>query len=131
MTTRARLNKSAVDRIAGGVCGGAGAALGVNSWWVRVAYATLIIAQPAFGVLLYLLLWIIFPAQGLNDIASLNVAPKVPRPEAALLIGALTILIGISTLVLALPATSRADLIVPVMLLLIGLALLLRQLRRA
>jgi len=131
MTTRARLNKSAVDRVVGGVCGGAGAALGVNAWWVRVAYAALVVAQPAFGILLYLLLWIVFPAQGLNDLAPLNAAPKVPRPEAALLIGALTILIGIAALVLALPATSRADLVVPLLLLLISFALLLRQLRRA
>jgi phage shock protein C len=49
------------DRILGGVCGGVGAYLGLDSVWVRLLFAILFFGFGT-GFFVYLLLWIIIPA---------------------------------------------------------------------
>jgi phage shock protein PspC (stress-responsive transcriptional regulator) len=130
--SRARFGRSPLNRALGGVCGGIGAMLGVSAWCPRVVFAALTIAMPAFGALLYLLLWVIIPAQSLNDLPTVIGAARGVRAEGTLIIGLLAILVGVVALsafagVFRLP---NGSLLEPGMLLLIALALLIRQLRR-
>lgn len=57
------MQRSFTDRVFGGVCGGLGAALRLNSWAIRVVFAALtLISLGGFGVI-YVLLWWIVPQQ--------------------------------------------------------------------
>ncbi len=50
------------DRWIGGVCGGLGVYLGIDSTAVRVGYVLLSILSIAFpGMLVYIILWILIP----------------------------------------------------------------------
>lgn len=60
-----RLYRSRDDAILGGVCGGIGQYLGVDPTLVRVVFAVLALASGV-GVLLYLLLWFIVPREGME-----------------------------------------------------------------
>lgn len=132
--TRSRLTRSSLDRVLGGVCGGIGTYLGISAWWVRVALLALCLTIPNFGVLLYILLWLIMPSQTLADVQPVGVdQPRLPRPESTLMLGAGVIIIGVTALAynLNILTSFKGELLTPVMLFLIGLALLSRQLRRA
>jgi len=58
-----RLTRSRTDRVVGGVCGGLGAYLKVDPLLVRLFFVLLALGD-GIGVLLYLLLWILVPAEG-------------------------------------------------------------------
>lgn len=55
-----KLTRSATDRMLGGVAGGLAEYFGVDSTWVRIAFAASIIL-PGPQVLLYLILWLVIP----------------------------------------------------------------------
>jgi len=55
-----KLYKSSRDKKIAGVCGGVAEYLGLDSTWVRIAYAALILLAGT-GVLLYILCAIIMP----------------------------------------------------------------------
>jgi phage shock protein C len=58
-----RLRRSLTDRWVGGVCGGVGRWLGVESWIVRLVFAfTFVFA--GIGLIPYVLLWIFVPLEG-------------------------------------------------------------------
>ena len=57
------LHRSRDERILAGVSGGLGDHLGINAWWLRWAFILLAIFG-GFGVLLYLLAWIVIPDEG-------------------------------------------------------------------
>ncbi len=57
-----RLVRSASDRMIGGVCGGLARYLGIDSLWVRLFFVLLALGD-SFGVWLYLLLWVVMPAE--------------------------------------------------------------------
>jgi len=57
--------RSFTDRVFGGVCGGLGAALRVNAWWIRVAFALLALVTTGAFVLLYVILWWMLPQETL------------------------------------------------------------------
>jgi len=60
------------DRIIGGVCGGLGAYFGVDSNWIRLAFALSIIFLGV-GTLLYIVLWILIPlAQTSTDLLEMR-----------------------------------------------------------
>lgn len=61
-----RLYRSRSDRVLGGVCAGLGVYLGIDPVIVRVFFVALALAQ-GLGVLFYLLLWIIVPAEGREE----------------------------------------------------------------
>jgi phage shock protein PspC (stress-responsive transcriptional regulator) len=135
---RVRFRRSAQDRVFGGVCGGAGACLGISSWWVRVVFAVLLLTDYAFALLLYALLWLSVPPQRMVDLPPIA-RPGEPMPrlyssaEGVLTLGGLAIAVGVVVLaetsgVLRL---SGGDLLAPLMLALIGLSLLLKALRNA
>jgi len=57
-----RLRRSVGDRWIGGVCGGLGVYLDIDSTAVRVCYVLLSILSVAFpGILVYIILWILIP----------------------------------------------------------------------
>ena len=57
-----RLRRSVSDCWIGGVCGGLGRYLGIDSTAVRVGYVLLSILSIAFpGILVYIILWILIP----------------------------------------------------------------------
>jgi phage shock protein C len=57
------LARSSSDRLIAGVCGGLARWLGWNSTMVRVLYVLVSILSAAFpGILVYLVLWLVMPA---------------------------------------------------------------------
>lgn len=62
-TEKKRLYRSRTDRMVGGVCGGMAAYLNVDATIVRLVVAVLALVQGV-GVVLYLLGWILIPAEG-------------------------------------------------------------------
>ena len=73
-TTRARLERSRTDRLIGGVAGGIGTHLGIQSNIVRVAFVVLSFAA-GFGLVVYLLTWLLAPLEPANA----GVEPRPPR----------------------------------------------------
>jgi phage shock protein C len=135
MTTY-RLTRNMLDRVLGGVCGGIGSYLGMSSWWIRAAFIALALTTSSFAVLLYVLLWLVIPGQGLSDLPPLlrpgePRTPRYARPETMLALGGATIAIGILVLAQAMGVLqgTRGDMLAPVMLALIGLVLLVKHLR--
>ena len=57
--------RSFTDRVLGGVCGGLGKALRLNSWWVRAAFILLSVLSVGAFAVLYLLLWWTVPQESL------------------------------------------------------------------
>src|SRR5947209_8477368 len=94
-----RLTRSMFDRVLGGVCGGIGRYLGVSGWWVRIAMIALALTSPAFGVLLYFLMWFIMPGQTLAEVPPIlhrgeANPPRFARAEGLLLLGFGAIIVG-------------------------------------
>ena len=128
---RPRLTRSAIDRVAGGVCGGIGAHLGVSGWWIRLGALVLIGFQPLIGILLYVLTWLIMPAPTLADQPGAD-RPRLARPESTLLLGAGLVAIGALALAsnLSFLHAPGGDLVAPILLVLIGVTAFIRQIQR-
>ena len=128
---RPRLCRSAIDRVIGGVCGGIGAHLGVNTWLVRASIILLTLAMPSLGILSYLLAWVIFPAATLSDLPGAD-RPRAGRAEATILLGGTVIGMGVIALAaqLGFLQGTQGELLTPGLIALLGLALLMRQARR-
>ena len=78
-----RLTRSLTDRTLGGVCGGLGAYVGINPWWVRALFVILGVFTAGTGLLLYVALWLVLPPQSLADIpAGPQDAARASRPTA-------------------------------------------------
>lgn len=117
------MTRSFIDRVFGGVCGGLGAALRINAWWVRGLFAVLtVVSQGAFAVP-YLLLWWIAPAQ--------SPSARRPRSLSLLIVLGLLLLVGAGWVLRdqgLLRAENGADLFWPVSLGLLALVFFLKQL---
>ena len=90
--TGSRLRRSREDRVIAGVCGGAGAHLGVDPIWFRLAFVVLAIGGGA-GVLLYLLAWLIIPEQ--KDGEVLAVREGGNGTEGGVVAGVLLVAVGL------------------------------------
>ncbi|MBX3062014.1 MAG: PspC domain-containing protein [Anaerolineae bacterium] len=128
--------RSLLNRIFGGVAGGIGDYLGISGWWIRAVFLAVVLTNFSFGILLYLLLWFLIPAQSLNDVPIIPLpeeipAPRYTRPEGVLFIGALAIIIGIVILAetTGVLLVGGGDLLPPGMLVVIGIVVLLKHLR--
>jgi phage shock protein PspC (stress-responsive transcriptional regulator) len=127
-----RFTRSMVDRVFGGVCGGVGSYLGINSWWVRLAFLGLIAFTLGAGLLLYLVLWLAMPEQTLADLYdSPNISRRI-NPETLVLFGGGVIIVGITVMSLnvGLFDNTNAEAILPFVIILLGLTLLAQQLGR-
>ncbi|MEP7289883.1 MAG: PspC domain-containing protein [Chloroflexota bacterium] len=135
MTTN-RLTRNMLDRVLGGVCGGIGAYLGVSGWWIRLGFIALTLVSLSFGILAYLLLWMLIPGQGLDDLPPIPQFGQPPvlryaRPETMLILGMGVIIIGAVLLAQSagLLQGPQGDLLGPGLLVLIALVLLVKHLR--
>lgn len=57
------LRRSRTDRVFAGVCGGLGAFFGISTFWFRLAFIIAFLPGGVPGLLLYLLAWLIIPAE--------------------------------------------------------------------
>lgn len=149
------LYRSQSDSMIGGVCGGLGQYLGIDSTFVRLFFVLLALAGNGIGVLIYLLLWIILPLDhprrkrsdhlsatvraSSEEIAeqALAVGEDIknivarPHPNASFIIGGALIVLGIFYLLDHLQVEwlrwLNYDLIWPLLLIVAGLAILLRR----
>lgn len=148
-----KLYRSRSDALLGGVCGGIGKHLGVDSNLVRVVLAVLAVAS-GIGILIYFLLWLIVPREGepeptpretvrsgASEIADRakefgeEVRTAVARRDMNLAVAAILIFLGAALLLKNLGFWwawwLRFDVLWPLVLIVIGIALLWRLTRRA
>ena len=147
-----RLSRSRSDRMLGGVCGGLGKYLGIDSNLVRLFFV-LFTLTGGFGVLLYLALWLIFPVDDQviegsgrpfdpSDFsdraremgADFRQAMHSSNPNAAKILGIGLVIVGVVFLVqnLNIPWLRwlRTDLFWPALLILAGAALVFRAVKK-
>ncbi len=150
-----KLYRSRTDTMIGGVCGGLAQYLRIDATLVRLFFILLAMGGSGIGVFVYLLLWIIVPLEGQKRETTLqdtvrsgseeiaerarqmgdelrNIVRK-PNPQAGLLIGAALVILGVVFLLenLHLPWLNWLDfdVIWPILLVLGGIALLIRHWR--
>ncbi|MCD4686519.1 MAG: PspC domain-containing protein [Anaerolineae bacterium] len=129
-----RLTRSLTDRVFGGVCGGLGSYVGVNPWWVRGLCIILGIFTAGTGVLIYLALWYMLPPETLADLpVGADIHHRVTNPETMILIGGVVIVMGLVVLArnLGILSSENGDAFLPLVVILFGLTLLIKQLWRA
>lgn len=129
-----RLTRNLTDRVLGGVCGGLGAYVGVNPWWVRALFVILGLFTAGTGVLIYLALWFILPAQTLADIPTqADRERRVSLPETVVLVGIGVIIMGLIILArnLGILSGTGGDAFLPLVVIGFGFVLLIKQLWRA
>ncbi len=130
-----RLTRSLIDRVLGGVCGGLGSYIGVNSWWVRGLFVILGVFTAGTGILIYLALWYLLPPETLLDIPRdpARIHRRKTHPETVILIGGVVIVMGLVILARNLGVLSgeNGDAFLPLVVILFGLMLLIKQLWRA
>lgn len=149
-----RLYRSRTDQMLGGVCGGLGGYLKVDANIVRLLFVLLALGS-GFGVMLYLVLWVIIPYEGAGEAGAAEaarsgadeVAERVralgedvqrtfrqPNPKAGALVGAGLIVLGVvflaDTLDLPWLRWLRFDVMWPALIIALGAVLILRQLRK-
>lgn len=151
---KTKLYRSQTDSMIGGVCGGLGQYLGIDSTIVRLFFVLLVLGNGV-GVLIYLVLWLIVPREGQAEEATveetiragageiaeraralgddLREAARSPNPQAGLIIGAALIVLGVVFLLQNLDIAwlrwLNFDVLWPVLLVVAGLALLLRRVK--
>lgn len=129
-----RLTRSLTDRVLGGVCGGLGAYIGVDPWWVRAAFVVLGVFTAGTGVLIYLALWFILPPQTLADLPDPRRDGRAPlsSPETVIVIGGAVIGMGMIVLArnLGVLSSEQGDAFLPLVIIMFGLVLLIKQLWR-
>ncbi len=149
-----KLYRSRSDALLGGVCGGIAERLEVDSSLVRVVFAVLAI-MSGIGILIYFLLWLIVPREGgpepapretvrsgANEIADRakefgeEVRTAVARRDVglAVAVAAILIFLGVALLLRNLGFWwawwLRFDVLGPLLLIALGIALLWRLLRK-
>ncbi len=149
-----RLYRSRSDALLGGVCGGLAGHMGIDPTLVRVVFAVLAVVSGV-GILIYVLLWMIIPLEGATEPSpreavrsgaeeiadrarelGQEVRTAVARRDVgfAVMVAAVLIFLGISLLLRNLGFWwawwLRFDVLGPLVLIAIGLALLWRLTRR-
>lgn len=147
-----RLLRSQSNRMVAGVCGGLGEYLGIDPTFIRIFFLLLVFGEGA-GVLIYMVLWILLPAQGsaggpestiqqnAEEISTrarelgqeMSAGLRGNNRQVSLLVGVALVLIGsvylLDNLNLAWLAWLRFSTLWPVLLILGGAVLLYRYLR--
>jgi len=119
---RPRLERSRSDRVIGGVAAGIGHHLGIEPIVVRIAFVVLALAA-GFGLVVYLLLWLLAPQAALEG-ANQPRARILVRPSLGQALGAGLILAGVMLLLLVTGFWFGEELAWPVTLAAIGFAIL-------
>ena len=106
-----RLYRSRTDRFLGGVCGGIGKYLGFDPTIIRLIFLVLLFTQ-GFGFLIYIILWLLLPVEGGAETSGGNVGDRLeagmknvgedirtvsqtPHPQAGLWFGLGLIVLGV------------------------------------
>lgn len=146
-----RIERSRTDRMIAGVCGGLAEYLGIDATLVRIFFVLLAIGEGV-GVLLYVILWLVIPEAeaetrdlgssvrtGATEMSQqawtlgndIRRSALHPHPNTPVVIGIVLILVGIFVLLdhLNIPGLLwlDTDLLWPVLLIIGGIALLLRR----
>ena len=116
--------RSFTDRLFGGVCGGAAAALRLNAWIVSVIFAAIAVATFGAAVIWYGALWIALPQSSLVVRRG-----GFGTTVIALLLGLFIIGGWAAERAGALPAPAGQSIYVPALVILFGLILIFRQVR--
>jgi len=118
---RARLQRSRRNRMLGGVAGGIGDHMGVDSLTVRLAFVVLSLAA-GFGLVVYLLVWVLAPLEAASD--PVQPPRQLPRPRARTVLGAVLVVVGVIVLLWTFGFWFGAGLAWPAVLAAIGFAVL-------
>jgi phage shock protein PspC (stress-responsive transcriptional regulator) len=149
---KGKLVRSRTDQMISGVCGGLAAYLGIEAIWVRLFFVLTVLAN-GFGLVVYLILWIIMPEAGREDATTSqtiesnieevagkaeefaqNVGGAVqsgPNRQAGIVVGAALIVLGVVFLLNTLHIFAWLDFhqLWPLVLIFGGLALLVSRVR--
>jgi signal transduction histidine kinase len=123
VASRPRLYRSPRNRIIGGVAAGVGEHLGAPAWAVRVAFVALT-AAAGFGLIVYLLLWLLAPLEPADVTPASTAVPPATRPGGRQLTGAVLVVGGVIALLWLLGYTFESTLFWPVVLAAIGFAVI-------
>jgi phage shock protein C len=149
-----RLYRSRTDKMLGGVCGGLGRYLGIDSTLLRLFFVLLALGRGV-GVFVYLAMWLILPREGQAEGASIEEAvrasadeiagrarafgdevreaTRTPHPQAGALIGAVLVVLGVVFLLQALHIAwlwwLSLEVLWPLLMILAGAFVLLRHVR--
>ncbi len=126
-----RLRRSRTDRVIAGVCGGMGRHFGVDPVILRIAFVVLALVGGS-GVLLYLLAWLLIPYADVDEEFGPAPAGDADEGRGAEIIGLALIALGAFFLLRQLVPEGLLDgrYVWPVVLIVLGGALLLRGTRR-
>lgn len=120
-----RIYRSRDDRVVAGVAGGIGEYLGVDPVLIRISFVAL--AFAAVGIPIYIIAWIVIPEASPGQ----EVAPHTPRgsdPSGRIVVGAVLVAIGVLLLLdMFLPIR---EVVWPITLIVIGLAVIAYGVRR-
>ncbi len=100
-TARPSLRRGRTDRVVAGVAAGVARHLRIEPLVVRLAFVILAFAA-GFGVIVYLLLWLLAPVEVADAADETDAATRrpLPRPSPQQLVGMSLILVGVATLFL-------------------------------
>jgi phage shock protein C len=143
-----RLYRSASDSMIAGVCGGLARFLGIDSTLVRLFFILFTFAGGA-GPIVYLILWVIIPKEGIPSTSTMNEAElraragqmrdefvqftQQPNPQVVKIIGISLVALGVLFLIENLNISwlrwFDSDLLWPALLVFVGVVLLVRAFR--
>jgi phage shock protein C len=124
------LRRSRDDRVIGGVAGGLGRYFGIDPILLRIAFVVLVFAGGS-GILLYLIGWLVIPEERVGDAVGPTPTTASWGGGGAELLGIVLIAIGAFFLLrLLIPDLFGARYVWPVVLIVLGVALVLRATRR-
>lgn len=141
---KTKLYRSRTDTMLGGVCGGLGPYLGIDTALVRIFFILLTISGGA-GLLIYLICWVVIPLEGSEAVATattvragaeeigarIGATARQASPQTALLVGVALLLFGTVALLrnLGMPWVDWIDAgtLWPLVLIGGGVALMLRR----
>ena len=150
---REKLYRSRTDSMIAGVCGGLAEHFGLDSSLVRIIFVLLVLVPPCLGILIYLAMWLIVPRAGAETTpqetvraGAAEIAEKAravgeevrstvhrSRVTPGTILGLVFVVLGVAFLLVNLGflwASWIWRLLWPGLLLVVGLALLLRHLWR-
>ncbi len=135
-----KLYRSQDDRMVAGVCGGLADFVGIDATLIRLAFFLLLFGGGV-GFWVYLVLWIVIPEQGVDDVGDFGdrirhmgddvvTAVNRPHPKSGLIVGGGLIILGAMWLLESLGIDwlwwLDFDLFWPVLLILAGLVMIFR-----
>jgi phage shock protein C len=116
------LRRSRSDRVIGGVCGGLGRYFGIDPILLRIVAVALALSG-GFGVLAYVIAWIVIPEEDADEAALAAPITAAGSRTAGAVVGAALVVVGCLLLLgQALPWLS-GDLVWPVVIVAIGVAI--------